>query len=579
MIRFLIFNLSFIFLNSCISNPLKFYPPRRLQPHANQKTDMVPVSPPLSTPFAPANSSSKLPDVVSSQATTAVVIPALTPPPPPSAITAFDEQKDLLQSLKNPLAQKNRLLEAIENETSLNVLEKALELSRSIPQSYQYRPLLFFKAAELAQKNHKPDFAIQFYRALVSQYPQSPQALKANSEVSLIQAAEDVNSKVIGAILPLSGKNANIGQHALNSLRMGLGLTKPDSKFRLAIFDSQGSSELARLGVEKLVRDDKVIAIIGGLSSKEALSAGKKADSLGVPFIGLSQKSGLTSLGDYVFRNSLTAKMQVDRLLQFAFEKLGAKHFAILYPNDAYGVEFANIYWDHVLARGGQITAAQAYDSKENDFTAVVQKMVGTYYVEARPEEYAERLKELDVEKKERAEKNKNKVSRAHDVQENILPPIVDFDVLFIPDTGKSLGQVIAFMKVNDVTQMTYLGTNIWNSLDLGKRANIQNNKVFFVDALDLNDTSIRETPFFKDYLSEFNEEPTLIEMQVFESAKIIRDLILNGSTSRASLASELRGLGRVPGVTGELRMSSQRELERPLSVLSLEAEQIKKIE
>jgi hypothetical protein len=276
--------------------------------------------------------------------------------------------------------------------------------------------------------------------------------------------------------------------------------------------------------------------------------------------------------------------MQVDRLVQFAFEKLNAKKFAVLYPNDAYGVEFANIYWDHVLARGGQITAAQTYNPQENDFTQVIQKLVGTYYVEARQDEYNERLKELALERKEKLERNKDKKqkpknTRAHEVQENILPPVVDFDVLFIPDTGKTLGQVMAFMKVSDVTKLTYLGTNIWNSPDLVKRAGMHGNSVYLVDALDMNDSSIRETPFFKEYFATYNEEPSFIEMQVYESAKIARDLIFSGASGRETFASRLRILGRVSGVTGELRMSNNRELERPLHIMSLDGGLIKKVD
>ena len=573
-------------LFSCVSSPIKYYPPKRSQSAGGKKDSSAAGS------IAATNSNAHRTIVPEPSAgTTPSGTAALTPPasqnepvvatqlPTPTSTSMVSaEQKNLLQAIKNPSASRTKVLQLIESENSFQDLEKVLEQATATSPAQAYRPVLFLKAAELAQKNHRSDLALQYYRAILSQYPQSPQATKANSELSLIQASEEVNQKVIGAILPLSGKNANIGQHALNSIRIGLGLNKPDAQFRLAIFDSQGQADLAKVGVEKLIRDDKVIAIIGGLSSKEAISAAQKSEILGVPFIGLSQKAGLTATGNYIFRNSLTAEMQVDRLVGYMFEKLGAKRFAVLYPNDAYGVEFANIYWDHVLARGGQVTAAEMYDTKENDFTTVIQKILGTYYPEARAVEYKQRLEEITAEKKEKAEKNKNKVSRAHDVQENLLTPQVDFDVLFIPDTGKTLGQVIAFMKVNDVTQMTYLGTNIWNSPDLGKRASAQSNAIYFVDALDFTDSSIRETPFFKDYVAAYTEEPTLIEMQVYESAKILRDLVSRGSTTRDSLANNLRMLGPTDGVTGQLRMSSQRELERPLHILSLDAGQIKKI-
>ncbi len=577
------------FLFSCTSSPIKYYPPKKNQSLGTKKdssnSDSVTnansnahrtIVPEASARSAPSGSVI-LPSPAEHQDPAAsTTVPQLPVPTSTSTVTA--QQKSLLQAIKNPLASRNKVLQLIEAESSLEDLQKVLEQATSTSSAQVYKPILLAKAGELAQKSHHGDTALQYYRALVSQYPQSPQASKANAELALLQAAEEVNQKVIGAILPLTGKNANIGQHALNSIRIGLRLNKPDAQFRLAIFDSQGQAELAKAGVEKLIREDKVIAIIGGLSSKEALAAAQKSEVLGVPFIGLSQKAGLTTTGNYVFRNSLTAEMQVDRLVGYAFEKLGAKRFGVLYPNDAYGIEFANIYWDHVLARGGQITAAEMYDSKENDFTTVIQKMLGTYYPEARAEEYKQRLEEVNSDKKEKAEKNKNKVSRAHEVQENLLSPLVNFDVLFIPDTGKSLGQVIAFMKVNDVTQMTYLGTNIWNSPDLGKRASAQSNAIYFVDALDSADSSVRETPFFKDYVAAYTEEPTLIEMQVYESAKILWDLITRGSTTRDLLANNLRMLGRTDGVTGQLRMSSQRELERPLHILSLDAGQIKKI-
>ena len=215
----------------------------------------------------------------------------------------------------------------------------------------------------------------------------------------------------------------------------------------------------------------------------------------------------------------------------------------------------------------------------------MIQKMTGTYYQEARPEEYKERLKEMALEKKDKADKNKNKAkvkpkdTRANEVLESVLAPIVEFDVLFIPDTGKTLSQVMAFLKVNDVPPLIFLGTNIWNSNELGKRVGSTSNQIYFVDAIDLSDSSPKESQFFKDYFAEFNEEPTLIEMQVFEAAKIIRDLLAGGVASRDSLASGLRSLGRTGGVTGELRMSSQRELERPLHILSLEAGIIKKVD
>lgn len=409
----------------------------------------------------------------------------------------------------------------------------------------------------------------------------------------------DVDAKVIGAILPLTGKNANIGQHALNALRMGFGIAstaaadanRSENKFQLALFDSQSNPELAARGAVKLVTEDKAIALLGGFTAKEAIAIAGRAEALKTPYIGFSQKSGLTTLGSYIFRNSVTPEMQVDRLVQFAFDKLSARKFAILFPNDSYGVEFSSIFWDHVLARGGEITAAQTYDPKENDFSPVTQKLIGTYYTEARASEYKERLKELKAKEKIRAKaagvkSPVKKSSRERTVEENILTPIVDFDVLFVPDSSRALGQIMAFMKYNGAEELTYLGTNIWNSPDLPKRVAGQLANVYFVDAIDLSENAAADDSkpagpnnFFKNYLELYGEEPTLVEIQAYESAKIIKDLILSGDTTRTALADSLRSLGRSPGVTGELRMSSNRELERPIRILTFNSGFVKKAE
>lgn len=381
-----------------------------------------------------------------------------------------------------------------------------------------------------------------------------------------------VNSQKIGVMLPLTGKSAHLGQRALTAIRMGLGLSDPNPKFSIALFDTQGKPELAKIGVEKLLRDDNVIAIIGGLGAKDAQAISAQADFNRVPFVTFSQKSNLTEDSDYTFRNAVTPDMQVNHLTDFAFNKLQARRFAVLYPNDAYGVEFANKFWDHVLARGGQVVAAQTYDPKDTDLNIYIQKMVGTYYVEDRMDEYKARLKEMAQKKQklQQAEANKpKKNSRENEVKESILPPIVDFDAVFVPDSGRALGQAIAFFKSNDVSGLTFLGTNLWNTPDLARKVGTHlDKKIYFVDA-ESNTTDNSSTDFFKRYVELHQEEPTLLEAQTFESAKIIKEVVLSGANHREALASEMRELGRRQGAFSEIYMNNEKEIVRPLTILS----------
>lgn len=393
---------------------------------------------------------------------------------------------------------------------------------------------------------------------------ESAETKKLKSEIQY-----STDPKKIGVILPLSGKNSSIGQHALTAIRLGLGLMESAPLLSIALFDSEGNPELAAQGVEKLLKDNNVIAIMGGLGAKEAQAIAARADFFEVPFFTFSQKSGLTENSDYVFRNSVTPEMQINKLVDFAFKRMNAKKFAILFPNDSYGVEFANQFWDHVLARGGTVVAAQTYDPKETDLSTYVQKLVGTYYPEARENEYQERLQEIKDKKKKKLDAGVKKKTRENEAKENILDPIVDFDAIFIPDSGRTLGQTIAFMKSADVGDLTYLGTNLWNTPDLVRRAGHQANRIFFVDSV-INDGVQKESQFYQKYFAINQEEPTLVEAQTYEAAKVLRDLLGGGTVGRESLAAQLRTLGRRPGAFDEIYMNNNREIERPLSILGL---------
>lgn len=420
---------------------------------------------------------------------------------------------------------------------------------------------------------------------LVDQLKQIQAEQQKTSEKPVSQESFSVNSRKIGVILPFTGKNSSVSQRLLDSVRMGLGLKNSSgnpSDFSIVMYDSQGSPELAAAGVEKLLKDDQVIAIIGGLGAKEASSIATKADFYQVPFFAFSQKSDLTSDSSYTFRNAITPGMQVNKLVDFAVNVLKAKRLAILYPNDAYGIEFANAFWDYSLAAGASVVAAQTYDPKSSNLTVQIQKLVGTYYIEPRADEYNEKLREIKQKKDKKAKPNQPKVaSRENEARENILTPIVDFDAIFIPDTSRLVGQAMAFFKSSDVTSMTYLGTNLWNTDDIFRRTGVadnnQANRIFFVDSKN-SPEEVNKSNFHAEYVRLHQEEPTLLESQAFEVAHILYTAIRNGYSGRSSLADRLRSLGTVRGAYNEIYMNNNQELERPVSILGLEQKLIKKV-
>lgn len=405
------------------------------------------------------------------------------------------------------------------------------------------------------------------FQDVVALAPGTELAERASSLITQIDARSRVNPRTIGAILPLSGRQQAVGYRALRGLQLGLGIysaNKKSSGFRLAVIDSEGNPDIARRAVERLVVEDNTVGIVGGLLSRTASAEAGKAQEFGIPTLMLGQKAGLTEIGDFIFRNALTSQMQAERLAAVSIENLGLKKFAILFPNDPYGTEFANFFWDAVRLRGGTVTAAQPYDPKETDFRGHVQRMVGNFYIEDRAEEYRLRYRQY-------LDKNPKRSARQGAASpEEILPPIVDFDALFIPDSAKAAGQIAPMLAYNDVDNVRLLGTNLWNNASFVSRGQKFVENAIIVDGLYTGDRSFKASEFVRNFKEVFGEDPGMIEAQAYDSGLLLRQLIAGGASSRIELQEKLTGVKGFPGAFGNLDMSAGRELQRPISVLTV---------
>lgn len=386
----------------------------------------------------------------------------------------------------------------------------------------------------------------------------TPFQQRSESYIAQIDSRRRVDSDTVGAVLPLTGRYSHIAYKTLNGLKLGLGLVGSDkSSLRLAVVDSEGSPDGARRSVERLVLEDSVIAVVGSLLSRTAAAVGGKTEELGVPSIALSQKSGLTQAGTYLFRNAVTSEMQVKELVRIAMDQMGMKKFAIMFPNDYYGVEYANLFWDEVLARGGHIVAAQPYNSTETDFRGPVKRLVGTFYVEDRRVEYKNRV--TDWFKKQK------RVSTRVQPPDDLLPPIVSFDALFVPDSPRAIGQIAPMLAYQGV-HTRLLGTNVWNSNELVRRGQKNVENAVFVDSNLINEPAFKKSKFYMEYQKNFGEEPGVFEAQGYETGLLLRKLIEGGERTRVGLASALSSLREFQGLSGPMVMNSNRELVRPLT-------------
>ncbi len=407
---------------------------------------------------------------------------------------------------------------------------------------------------------------------VTTKFPNSEYALKAQQYHAFVESQERIDSNTIGVILPLTGKYSAQGYKVLRGIEMAAGVFgHSGSPVKLAVVDSEGNPEVVKQAVDRLVTEDHVVAIIGDIAAKTAQVVSQRAQELGVPNITLSQKQGLTEIGNFIFRNNLTPDMQMRALVKYAMEVRGYKKFAIIYSNDAYGTEYASAFWDYVRSRGGKITAAQTYAPNETDFRHAVQRLVGTYYFdEDRGPELKVRLQDWKKEQTKKGTKEKS--------PKDILPPIVDFDAIFIPDSPKALGQIAPMLSYNDVDKIPLIGTNLWNTSQTLDRAAKFVDHSLFIDEFFTQDTSSTTKKFTADFQNQFGYSPDVFEIQGFDSAQILISVLQTSSiSSRNSMRENLARASRVPGALGFLNMTQSRDIEKNLIPLTVRNGQIVK--
>ena len=144
----------------------------------------------------------------------------------------------------------------------------------------------------------------------------------------------------IGAAEALSGPASQYGQSiksgfelALDELNAAGGVK--GNKIVLQFEDEAGKKEQAIDVFKKLIFQDKVLMVFGPTLSNSAQAADPVAQAAKVVAFGTSNTAdGITSIGDYIFRNSVTEADVLPETLRVAIKHANIKKVAVLYGND-----------------------------------------------------------------------------------------------------------------------------------------------------------------------------------------------------------------------------------------------------
>lgn len=143
-------------------------------------------------------------------------------------------------------------------------------------------------------------------------------------------------------------------------------------KLELVTEDNQTVPGQSATAAKKLISRDKVIALIGEVSSGRSLEAAPIAQGSRIPMIApAATNPKVTQVGSYIFRVCFIDSFQATVIAKFVSGELKAKKVAILSSvSNAYSVGLAKFFRERFVADGGVIGAEQKYSEGDKDFRA-----------------------------------------------------------------------------------------------------------------------------------------------------------------------------------------------------------------
>lgn len=301
---------------------------------------------------------------------------------------------------------------------------------------------------------------------------------------SLASCAKGGNTIKIGGIYPLSGNVAVYGVEAKNGVQMAVEEINAaggiDGKMlELVAEDDEGNPEKTINAYKKLTTKDRAKIIIGSLTSgcTQAFTSLAQAQKV-VVVAPAATMASITDAGNFIFRVCFIDPFQGKVGAKFASADLGAKRAAVLYDvgND-YSVGLFENFKAGFEAAGGQVVAAESYNTGDKDFNAQLTKIKS-----ANP------------------------------------------DVVYLPDYYATVALIAKQLRAQGI-KAPIVGADGWGGITENAGDEVLNG--FYSDHYAADSTDAKVIDFVSKYKAKFNATPTAFAALGYDAMYVIKDAIV----------------------------------------------------
>ncbi len=196
----------------------------------------------------------------------------------------------------------------------------------------------------------------------------------------------------VGVIAELTGDMPAVGESCKKAAQLAVkemndagGVQVGDKRYKVELFieDNAGKADQSASAAQKLITQQKVVAIIGPNATRYAIPASEIAEGSKVllitpwstnPKTTVDAKTGAPK--KYVFRACFIDPFQGRVLARFAMDSLKARKAAVLYDVASdYNKGIAEFFKATFEQNGGKVVAFETYTTNDRDFSAQLTKI------------------------------------------------------------------------------------------------------------------------------------------------------------------------------------------------------------
>jgi branched-chain amino acid transport system substrate-binding protein len=337
----------------------------------------------------------------------------------------------------------------------------------------------------------------------------------------------------IGEVNPITGSIAQYGITCHQGIKLGIDQANASGgvlgrQIELITEDNQSKPGQTATIVRKFVTQDKVVAIVGDLTSSATMEGGPIAQQARIPMISpLATNPKVTEIGDYVFRVCFIDEFQGRVMARFAKETLKATKAALLTDvKQDYSVGLSGFFKDTFTSGGQQIVREQSYSSGDTDF---------------------------------RAQLSSIKASRP--------------DVVFLPGYYPEVSVILKQARQLGLA-VPFIGCEAWDNQTLLQIAGPAANGCYFSNQFSADDPAPIVQEFGKKYRAVFGVKPDNFAALGYDAVRVVLDSIKRAEGIK-NLRDAIAQTKNFAGVSGDITLDANRNASKPVVILAIKEGQI----